>query len=150
MTVAIRNIQKKQKVDTGRFRRSLKKLAKELNMENHEISVLIVDDEQIREINRDYLNRDRPTNVISFSMKEGFTGDLHPDILGDIVISAETALRDASAAGLRFGDEMDFLLIHGLLHLIGYNHENTTKEEEQRMKKKEQELFYCLRHYHLD
>jgi probable rRNA maturation factor len=148
MTVSIRNIQKKQKVNTSRFRRSLKRLLKELDIENHEISVLIVDDEQIRKINRDYLNRDRSTNVISFAMTEGFSGNIHPEILGDIVISAETALRDALAAGLQFGDEMEFLLIHGLLHLIGYNHENT--KETRRMKKMEQELFYCLRHYNLD
>lgn len=148
MTVSIRNIQKKQKVNTSRFRRSLKRLLKELDIENHEISVLIVDDEQIRKINRDYLNRDRSTNVISFAMTEGFSGNIHPEILGDIVISAETALRDAMAAGLQFGDEMEFLLIHGLLHLIGYNHENT--KETRRMKKMEQELFYCLRHYNLD
>ena len=150
MTVSIRTIQKKQKVDTSRFRRSLKRLLKELNIENHEISVLIVDDEQIRKINRDYLNRDRSTNVISFAMMDGFAGDIHPEILGDIVISAETALRDASAAGVQFGDEMEFLLIHGLLHLIGYNHENTTKEETQKMKKMEHELFYRLRRYNLD
>ena len=150
MTVSIRNIQKKQKVNTSRFRKSLKRLLKELDIENHEISVLIVDDEQIRKINRDYLNRDRPTNVISFAMTEGFSGDIHPEILGDIVISAETALRDASADGLQFSDEMEFLLIHGLLHLIGYNHENTTKEETQRMRKMEQELFYRLRRHNLD
>ena len=150
MTVSIRNIQKKQKINTSRFRRSLKKLLKELDIENHEISVLIVDDEQITKINRDYLNRDRPTNVISFAMTEGFSGNMHPKILGDIVISSETALRDASAAGLQFGDEMEFLLIHGLLHLIGYNHENTTKEETQRMRQREQELFYRLRRYNLD
>jgi probable rRNA maturation factor len=150
MTVSIRNIQKKQKVNTGRFRRSLKRLLKELNIENHEISVLIVDDEQIRRMNRDYLNRDRPTNVISFAMTEGFAGDIHPEILGDIVISSETALRDASTAGLEFSDEIEFLLIHGLLHLMGYNHENTTTEETQRMEKKERELFSRLRRYDLN
>ena len=148
MTVSIRNIQKKQEINTSRFRRSVKRLLRQLDIEDHEISVLIVDDEQIMKINRDYLHRDRPTNVISFGMKEGFSGDIHPEILGDIVISAETALRDASAAGLPFSDEMDFLLIHGLLHLMGYNH--TTKEETQKMRHLEEELFYRLRRYNLD
>ncbi len=149
MTVLIRNIQKKEKINTGKVRRDLNKLLKELHLENHEISVLIVDDEQIREINQTYLQRNRPTNVLSFAMTEGASGDIHPEILGDIVISVETASRDAEASGLQLDEEMDFLLIHGLLHLIGYNHENTTEEEIQRMREMEQRLFSRLRNYHL-
>ena len=150
MTVCIRNIQKKQTINTSRLRRSLKRLLKELDVEDHEVSVLITDDKQITKINREYLDRDRSTNVISFAMTEGFSGDIHPEILGDIVISAETALRDAAAAELPFNDELEFLLIHGLLHLLGYNHENTTQEETQRMKRMERKLFYHLRRYNLD
>lgn len=150
MTVSLRNKQKKAAIDTNRLRRSLKRLLKELQRENGELSVLIVDDEQIRAINRDYLERDRPTNVISFAMTEGEGGNIHPELLGDIVISAETAVRDALAGDLPLMDEMEFLLIHGLLHLLGYNHENVGHEEAERMKRKEQELFSLLRHYRLD
>jgi len=150
MTVSLRNKQKKEKLDTSRLRRSLKRLLKELQRENGELSVLIVDDEQIRAINRDYLHRDRPTNVISFAMTEGVGGDIHPELLGDIIISAETAARDAAAGGLQLMDEMEFLLIHGLLHLLGYDHENTSQEEARRMKLKEQALFFLLRHYPVD
>jgi probable rRNA maturation factor len=149
MTVSIRNIQKKLTINTNRLRRSLKRLLKELNIEDHEVSVLIVDDEQITKINRDYLDRDRSTNVISFAMTEGFSGNIHPEMLGDIILSAETALRDATNSGLPFNDEMEFLLIHGLLHLLGYNHENTTQKETQRMKRMERKLFYHLRRYAL-
>ena len=150
MTVSLNNKQKKAAIDTNRLRRSLKRLLKELQRENGELSVLIVDDEQIRAINRDYLERDRPTNVISFAMTEGEGGNIHPELLGDIVISAETAVRDALAGDLPLMDEMEFLMIHGLLHLLGYNHENVGHEEAERMKRKEQELFSLLRHYHLD
>lgn len=150
MTVSLRNKQKKAAIDTNRLRRGLKRLLKELQRENGELSVLIVDDEQIRAINRDYLERDRPTNVISFAMTEGEGGNIHPELLGDIVISAETAMRDALAGDLPLMDEMEFLMIHGLLHLLGYNHENVGHEEAERMKRKEQELFSLLRHYHLD
>ena len=128
----------------------MKRLLKKLDIENHKVSVLIVDDKKIREINRDYLHRDRPTNVISFAMTEGFSGDIHPEILGDIVISAETAARDALTGGLLLMDEMEFLLIHGLLHLLGFNHENTGEEEATRMKEKEQKLFFLLRGYRLE
>ncbi|MHB8828897.1 MAG: rRNA maturation RNase YbeY [Syntrophales bacterium] len=150
MTVSLNNKQKKAAIDTNRLRRSVKRLLKELQRENGELSVLIVDDEQIRAINRDYLERDRPTNVISFAMTEGEGGNIHPELLGDIVISAETAVRDALAGDLPLMDEMEFLMIHGLLHLLGYNHENVGHEEAERMKRKEQELFSLLRHYHLD
>jgi len=150
VTVSLQNKQKKETIDTGRLRRSLKRILKELKRENSEVTVLIVDDEQIQAINRDYLDRDRPTNVISFAMTEGVGGNLHPEVLGDIIISAETAARDAITGGLPLMDEMEFLLIHGLLHLLGYNHEKTSQEAAERMKRKEQALFFLLRHYPLD
>jgi len=106
---------------------------------------LIVDDEAIREINRDYLQRDKPTNVISFAMQEGEGGGLQPDLLGDVVISADTAARDAAEAGLPFESELYFLLLHGILHLRGYDHERGTEEEARLMEAKEQEIFAMVR-----
>lgn len=150
MSISIQNRQKSQQVDTGRLRRSLKRLLKELNCKDNEISLLLVDDDQIREINKTFLKRDRPTNVISFSMKEGSFGHIHPEILGDIILSTETAARDAQTGHLDFMDEMEFLLIHGLLHLIGYNHEATGAEEAEKMKIRERELFFMLRQYNLE
>lgn len=150
MSISIINQQKKCKIDTRRVRRSLKRLLAKLGCETKEISILFVDDEQILEINRNYLKRDRPTNVISFAMTEGSFGNVHPEILGDIVISIETALRDAVTSRLDVMDEVEFLLIHGLLHLLGYNHENGSTEDEEKMKVRERELFYFLRHYDLE
>ncbi|MBM4315101.1 MAG: rRNA maturation RNase YbeY [Deltaproteobacteria bacterium] len=147
MPIAIENRQKKISLDSRRIRRSLKRLMNELGCEDRELSLVLVDDEQIREINRTYLNRDRSTNVISFSMGEGEFGTINPRLLGDIVLSAETAARDAAAAGIDQMDEVEFLLIHGLLHLIGYEHENTTPGESRRMKTRERELFFNLRGY---
>jgi len=132
------------------MRRHLKRLLNEFNLKEAEISILLVDDDQIRKINMTYLNRDRPTNVISFSMVEGSYGHIHPEILGDIIISTETAARDALAGQIDFMDEMEFLMIHGLLHLIGYNHENTSAAESEKMKIRERELFFMLRHYDLE
>ncbi len=150
MTVSLHNRQHKEPIDTGRLRRSLKRLLKKLERSAAEVSVLVVDDEQIQQINRDYLDRDRPTNVISFAMTEGEGGEINPELLGDIIISAETAARDAATGGLQLMEEMEFLLIHGLLHLLGYNHENTSPDETERMKSKERELFYLLRRCYLD
>jgi len=150
MPISIQNRQKLLSVDLGRVRRSLKRLLKELGFKDSEVSLLLVDDDQIREINKYYLQRDRPTNVISFAMTEGAFGELHPEILGDIILSVETAARDAMACNIDFMDEVEFLLIHGLLHLLGYNHENVERREAEKMKTLERKLFFLRRHYHLD
>lgn len=109
-----------------------------------ELSIVIVSDDQIREINRDYLQRDKATNVISFAMQEGEGAGLQPALLGDVVISADTAARDAEEAGLPFESELYFLLLHGILHLVGYDHERGTEEEARRMEAKEEEIFAMI------
>lgn len=109
-----------------------------------ELSIVIVDDAQIRVINRDYLQRDKSTNVISFAMQEGEGAGIQPALLGDVVISAETAARDAADAGLPFVSELYFLLLHGILHLLGYDHERGTEEEAAIMEAKEREIFALL------
>lgn len=110
-----------------------------------ELSVLVVDDDEIQVLNRDYLQRDRPTNVISFSMQEGESAGVAADLLGDVVISADTAARDAQEAGLPFESELYFLLLHGILHLCGYDHERGTEEEARQMEEKEREVFALIR-----
>jgi probable rRNA maturation factor len=150
MTVSIKNQQKIYKIDLKRLRRSIKKLMKELNCFESEISILLVDNKQIQEINKIYLHRDSPTNVISFAMTEGECATINPYVLGDVIISIETALCDAEKGNINCMDEVEFLLIHGLLHLLGYDHENTTFAKALEMNKKEKELFYLLRCYPLE
>ena len=104
----------------------------------------------MQKINHDFLGRDYPTNVIAFSLTEGAFGDINPHVLGDIVISVETAFRDAKENEIHFDDELDFLVIHGLLHLLDYNHENTTPEEEKKMKYKEQDIFFQLKGFSIE
>ncbi len=105
-----------------------------------ELSLLLVDDAQIQELNRRYLHQDKPTNVLAFSMREGEYSLLHPHLLGDIIVSVETAQRQSNRFGL---DEMGMvilLLIHGILHLIGYEHEGS-KGGARKMALKQKELF---------
>lgn len=109
-----------------------------------ELSIVIVDDAQIREINRDYLQRDKATNVISFAMQEGEGAGIQPSLLGDVVISAQTAARDAEEAGLPFVSELYFLLLHGILHLLGYDHERGTEQQAAVMEAKELQIFALL------
>jgi probable rRNA maturation factor len=93
-----------------------------------ELSLVIVDDAEIAAINEQYLGRRGPTNVISFAMREGDFGGIHPELLGDVVISAETARREAEAAGMTADARITELLVHGVLHLFGYDHETPTAD----------------------
>jgi probable rRNA maturation factor len=93
-----------------------------------ELSLVIVDDTEIAALNRQYLNRSGPTNVISFAMREGAFGGVHPELLGDVIISAETARREAEAAGMTTEARLAELLVHGVLHLFGYDHETPTAD----------------------
>ncbi len=95
-------------------------------------------------MNREYLHKDRPTNVISFSMQEGEFGAMNPELLGDVVISADTAAKEADEGGISFHERLVFLLLHGILHLTGYDHERSGEEEAQRMEAKEAEIFASL------
>ena len=108
-----------------------------------ELSVVFVDDSEIALLNQQYLHRSGPTNVISFSMREGEFGNLHPEILGDVVISVETAAREAKELSQSVEKRIDFLLVHGILHLFGYDHEQS-EEEEQRMDDKSNELIKII------
>jgi probable rRNA maturation factor len=114
-----------------------------LGFPDAELSILIVDDQQISQLNRQYLNREGPTNVIAFSMRQGQFSDIAPNLLGDVVISADTAQREAQSVGISMQDRFDQLLIHGTLHLLGYDHENT-EAEARKMEEKANELFQLL------
>ncbi|MGM7684469.1 rRNA maturation RNase YbeY [Cytobacillus sp. Hm23] len=109
-----------------------------------ELSITFVSNKRIQEINREYRNKDQPTDVISFAMEEmgedeiEITGIELPVVLGDIIISTTKAKEQAEEYGHSFDRELAFLSVHGLLHLLGYDHE--TEEEEVIMFTKQKEL----------
>lgn len=104
-----------------------------------ELSIVIVDDEEMAELNREYRHVDAATDVLSFPMHEGDFGDVCPEMLGDIVISAETAFEMSEKCGCTLPEVMDILLVHGILHLAGYDHEGT-EAGERAMREKTLEL----------
>jgi len=110
-----------------------------------ELSILLTGDEEIRQINAAYRGIDRPTDVIAFAMREGDFGDLHEEILGDVVISVDTAERQAKERGRSLWEELLFLLIHGILHLHAYDHEQGG-EMKAVMEAKEREIVEKLEH----
>jgi len=109
-------------VDARTVKRRAERLLLLLGQEDRELSILLCDDARICELNRDYRGKNAPTDVLSFAMSEGEEVGLDDGILGDIVISVETAGRQALEAGVETSREVASLLIHGLLHLLGYDH----------------------------
>ncbi|WP_085991874.1 rRNA maturation RNase YbeY [Oceanobacillus senegalensis] len=120
--------------------RLLQFAAKEENvLSEAEMSVNFVDNKEIQEINRNYRQKNTPTDVISFAMQETVEGEMDinddevnlPLTLGDIVISVEKAKEQAEDYNHSFEREIGFLAVHGFLHLLGYDH--MTEEDEKRM-----------------
>lgn len=144
MKIRIANRQKRTKIDSRRIRGNVIRLLRLIGCAEKEISISFVDDETIRLLNRQYLRLDKPTNVLSFSLEEGECGKVNPGLLGDVVISVDTALRDAKQGGFTLEEEILFLIIHGLLHLTGYEHVGTSRANALKMKKREKELFLAL------
>ena len=115
--------------------------------EDGEISLTLVDNDRIHELNRDYRGKDYPTDVLSFAMQEesddepeifGLDEEGIDNILGDIIISVEKARAQAEEFGHSFERELVFLAVHGALHLLGYDHED--EEERVVMREKEEEI----------
>lgn len=109
-----------------------------------EISITFVDNREIQVINRNYRQKDQPTDVISFAMQEqgegevAIIGDEIPLLLGDIVISIDKAKEQAEDYGHSLERELGFLAVHGFLHLLGYDHQ--TQEQEQKMFQRQEEI----------
>jgi probable rRNA maturation factor len=144
MNIRIKNTQRKQRLAPAEIETKLGSLLRSIGLRNAELSVLFVGDRAMRTLNRRYRGKDKTTDVLSFSMREGRFPDIQPDILGDIVISVPTALCRAVDAGHSLRREIDCLLVHGLAHLLGYDHERGS-EEARKMKRLETRLMKRLK-----
>ncbi len=109
---------------------------------DYELSLLFTDDKHIAELNYRFLKREGPTNVLSFPMRDNDHTQPNTPMLGDIVISLDAAMRDAKRAGESLNKTIDRLLIHGLLHLFGYDHERSEEEARQMEEETERLLNY--------
>jgi probable rRNA maturation factor len=99
----------------------------------------------MRRLNREYRGIDKPTNVLSFSMGEGDFAGVNPHLLGDVVISADTARREADEEGVSLAERIGFLLLHGILHVTGHDHERSGDAEALRMERAQRKLFSLLK-----
>ncbi len=127
------------RVGLKRGKRKIKEMCKEvlkaLGLDGVELSLLLTDDEEIRKLNRTYRQKDKPTDVLSFPMDE--------EVLGDVVISIERAQSDALEEGKGLDLKMAELLVHGILHLLGYDHVRGGRQA-RKMRLKEEELLSVL------
>ncbi len=113
---------------------------------NTEVSVVLADDDYIHQLNRQYRGKDCSTDVLSFALNEGedpqFVNGPEEVLLGDIIISLETAARQAEEYGHRLERELAYLTTHGILHLLGYDH--MTDEEKAEMRQEEEHILLLL------
>ncbi|NJD69735.1 MAG: rRNA maturation RNase YbeY [Candidatus Methylomirabilota bacterium] len=123
------------RLDTSFLKRVGQRTLVQAGCDEAECGLVLVGDRTMARLNRYYRGKTGPTDVLSFPMREGSFASLSPDLLGDVVISTETAERQARASGRSLRDELVALLIHGILHLLGYDHQ--TPSEARRMKRLE-------------
>jgi len=110
----------------------IERMMRELQLDQEEVSFLLTDDEQIHDLNKQWRGKDKPTDVLAFPLREGEFPELRGGLLGDVVISLETADRQAREHGHSLREEAVFLLAHGLLHLLGWDHDTKAKDAAMR------------------
>jgi probable rRNA maturation factor len=132
--IAILNRQKKNPVRTRAFERLLGELAARYRLADPEVSLAFVGEQAIRTLNRKFMKKDKPTDVLSFPL-----GEKGPDgkfYLGDIIIAVPVAVRQAREKGHSLDRELRLLAIHGFLHLLGFDHFAGIEEEERKVHKR--------------
>jgi rRNA maturation RNase YbeY len=144
MAIAVQNRQRTVHINTPKVKRQLRRVMTYLGCQDQELSVVFANDGLLRELNRTYRHKDRPTNVLAFPQESIDAAGPATELLGDVVISLPTADREAHALEQSLETRVVYLLIHGLLHLLGYDHEQGDAAQ-QRMEALEQELLAYLR-----
>ncbi len=130
-------------IDAGQLRSRARGVLKALGHTRSELSVALVDDAEMRELNGAWRGKPRPTDVLAFSMLEGEGTEHRRRLLGDVVISVETARRQARARHRALEEEVTRLLIHGTLHLLGFD--NVRSADARDMRAEERRLFRAVR-----
>lgn len=128
--------------DVDAVERDAVRILAQFGLDDAELSVLLCDDAVIWPLNRDWRRKDRPTDVLAFAQREGLAFPGAGDVLGDVVISVETAARQAAERGHSTEREVRILLVHGICHLLGYDHERD--DEAEVMEAKERAILAAL------
>jgi probable rRNA maturation factor len=125
-----------QGIRRAEIERRLERMMTALNLHDTELSVVLTDDDQIRQLNHRYRKKNRPTDVLAFSLNAGEgvprLPAAMPRLMGDVIVSVETARKQANKAGQPLLDELSMLLAHGILHLLGWDHTTRASDEAMR------------------
>ncbi|RMD52964.1 MAG: rRNA maturation RNase YbeY [Nitrospirae bacterium] len=140
MKVYIRNRQRRIDIDYRRIERKAAEVLKLLGKEDASLSILIVGDYGMRKLNKEFRGISKTTDVLSFDVS---IPGIPSNILGDVVINAAMAEREANKRGTNLYEEMEHLLIHGVLHILGYDHNEP--EEAKKMENREKEIMDALK-----
>jgi len=143
MEIQVDNRQNHYTIDYKDVQKKARTILEAIECPEAELSILIVTDDEMAKLNQTYLNRSGPTNVIAFPMREGPFADVNPNLLGDVVICPHRADIEAREAGITPEIRFDQLLIHGILHLFGFDHEKRPEKAEI-MRAKEEKLLSLL------
>lgn len=135
--VQVQNRQRRVKVSTARLRAVAEHLVQALEVADRPASLVLVTDRAIQELNHQFRGKDQPTNVLAFAEAEDSAPELFEPALGDVVISVETARREAAettgvspdlVSEAALFDRLVWLMVHGFLHLVGYDHDDDAEE----------------------
>ncbi|MEI8013679.1 MAG: rRNA maturation RNase YbeY [Nitrospira sp.] len=146
MLIHMRSQVRRITFDQTRLERSARAILTDVGETSAELGILFVGDQRMRGLNRRYRGKDRTTDVLAFAMREAARPEvsrLMPDMLGDVVISIPTAWRQAKETRRTLDEELACLLIHGILHLCGYDHERGEKEA-RRMHRRERMILRSI------
>ena len=119
----------KEKIETEDLKKLVDQIIKRFSLEQAEFNIIFVDNDYIHKLNKEYRNIDRTTDVITFALEDNMDIKLDIRILGDIYISIDKTKEQAQEYGHSFFRELSFLTVHGMLHLLGYDHQNEQDEK---------------------
>lgn len=144
MSIDIVNLQQCMKVPKAKIRAAVRRVMTEELPHEANVSVAVVDDERIAELNWVFLERAEPTDVLAFPLDEGRSAEEGEPVFGEIVISAERARREARKRHTDPETELLLYAVHGMLHLAGYD--DRTPRERTRMRRRQNEVLRSLAH----
>lgn len=144
MALFFQNRQRTVAIQTARVRRQVERIMAYLQCPDAELSVVFLSDQRMRDLNRLYRQKDRPTNVLAFPQQDAPQGPDTTAVLGDVVVALPTAAREAQVLRQALEDRVVYLILHGLLHLLGYDHERSVADR-RRMTALETKVLQHLR-----
>ena len=131
MIIRVHNRQRTVAIHTAVVKRQVRRIMAYLGCSERELSVVFGSDRLLQELNRTYRHQDRTTNVLAFPQHPTYEGEPVTTILGDVVVSLPTAAREACALQQSLEERVVYLLLHGILHLLGYDHERSAAPRRQ-------------------